>query len=269
MFNATLEDIRELHPDTINETILYGTFGGGGLCRMFLLGRVSNWYPVIGRTLLFSALRLGMMGLQQAICGLKPLPYWMANPEARVRLSTANINLKRLPNLDEGLNVPEKLGLGSEVAGMLGLLWMGMVDRPIARQSFHTDVQDNILMELVSTTEVTVVPRQVFWGKSEMSQVSGQYYNVSLKPGEGIVIPSNFLHTVHHLHIDRLGVNYFFEPKFGAMQWANSIGNFYAENAKDNKEHLAMRALWFKSANVVWERYQRGISFHGWKMEIL
>ena len=61
-------------------------------------------------------------------------------------------------------------------------------------------------MELVSTTEVTVVPRQVFWGKSEMSQVSGQYYNVSLKPGEGIVIPSNFLHTVHHLHIDRLGV---------------------------------------------------------------
>ena len=64
-------------------------------------------------------------------------------------------------------------------------------------------------------------------------------------------------------------MNYFFEPKFGAMQWANSIGNVYAENAKDNKEHLAMRALWFKSANVVWERYQRGISFHGWKMEIL
>lgn len=114
------------------------------------------------------------------------------------------------------------------------------------------------------------------------------------------MIPSNFLHSVYHLHEDRFGVNYFFEPQFGQMQWANSSGNFYVEEAKERKEHLAMRALWFKSANIVWDRdldgsarffhsidlfmayhakwashtlsrsgYKTGLSFHGWKMEVL
>ena len=173
---------------------------------MIFLGRVTNAYPIIGRTLLFSALREFLMAFQGALCGLRPLPYWIANPEKRHRLSTANINLKRLPQLDEGLDVPAKLGLSSEVAGMLGLLWMGMVDRGMARSSLHTDVQDNILMELVSETEVTVVPREIFWGKNDLAEVTGSYYRVNLKPGEGIAIPSNFLHSVHHLHLDRLGV---------------------------------------------------------------
>ena len=30
------------HKDTIDETILFGTFGGGGLCRMLLLMQVST-----------------------------------------------------------------------------------------------------------------------------------------------------------------------------------------------------------------------------------
>ena len=155
------------------------------------------------------------MAFQGVLCGLKPVPYWIANPEKRRILSTANINLKRLPRLDEGLDVPAKLGLSSEVAGMLGLVWLGVVDRGIANMSFHTDVQDNILMELVSESEVTVVPREIFWGK-DGAEVTGSYYKVNLKPGEGIAIPSNFLHTVHHLRWDRIGVlaEHLFHPNY-------------------------------------------------------
>ena len=72
-----------------------------------------------------------------------------------------------------------------------------------------------------------------------------------------------------HPHANRLGVNFFFEPRFGSMQWPNSTGNFYAETAKQNKEHLAMRSLWFQSANHVWQKFAKGVPFHGWKMEII
>ncbi|CAL1167639.1 unnamed protein product [Cladocopium goreaui] len=269
MFNATLQDIERLHQKTIDETILYGTLGGGGLCRMFLLMPVSNLYPRLGRTMLFSALRLGLMAFQQLVCRLKPLPFWIENPERRKFLGSANINLKRLPNFGGTLDVPSRLGLKEDVAGMLALLWMGMVTEGPARSSFHTDVQDNILMELVSETVVMVVPRELFWQKPSNEEVSGTYFKVNLKPGEGIVIPSNYLHSVQHLHADRLGVNFFFEPRFGSMQWPNSSGNFYAETAKERKEHLAMRSLWFQSANEVWNKFGKGVPFHGWKMEIL
>ena len=33
------------HPESINETILYGTWGGGSICRMLLLMQVSQLYP--------------------------------------------------------------------------------------------------------------------------------------------------------------------------------------------------------------------------------
>ena len=54
-------------------------------------------------------------------------------------------------------------------------------------------------MELVSETVVMVVPREVFWQKPSNEEVSGTYFKVNLKPGEGIVIPSNYLHSVHCL----------------------------------------------------------------------
>ena len=124
-------------------------------------------------------------------------------------------------------------------------------------------------MELVSETVVYIVPRELFWKQAEDDEVHGRYYRVKLQPGEGIVIPSNYLHSVQHPHEDRLGVNFFFEPRFGSMQWPNSTGNFYTETAKDNKEHLAMRSLWFRSANYAWNKYAKGLSMHGWKMEII
>ena len=83
------------------------------------------------------------MGLQQQLCGLKPLPYWIQNPEKRHFLGSSNINLKRLPHFGGTLDVPSKLGLGSEVAGMLSLLWMGTISEEAAKLSFHTDVQDS------------------------------------------------------------------------------------------------------------------------------
>jgi len=269
MFNATLKQITELHKDTIDETILFGTYGGGAICRMLFLMPVSNLYPRFGRTLFFSTLRMALMGLQRSVCGLKPLPYWIEHEEKRRFLGSANINLKRLPNFGGTLDVPSKLGLDSEVAGMLSLLWMGTTTEEAAKGAFHTDVQDNILMELVSETVVYIVPRELFWKQAEDDEVHGRYYRVKLQPGEGIVIPSNYLHSVQHPHEDRLGVNFFFEPRFGSMQWPNSTGNFYTETAKDNKEHLAMRSLWFRSANYAWKKYAKGLSMHGWKMEII
>ena len=57
-------------------------------------------------------------------------------------------------------------------------------------------LQDNILMELVSETVVSVAPRELFWHKSQNEEVSGKYFKVRLQPGQGIVIPSNYLHSV-------------------------------------------------------------------------
>ena len=85
---------------------------------------------------------MALMGLQRSVCGLKPLPYWIENEEKRRFLGSANINLKRLPNFGGTLDVPSKLGLDSEVAGMLSLLWMGTTTEEAAKGAFHTDVQD-------------------------------------------------------------------------------------------------------------------------------
>ena len=51
-------------------------------------------------------------------------------------------------------------------------------------------------MELVSETVVSVVPRALFWQKPKDEEVHGRYWKVNLKPGEGMVIPSNYLHSV-------------------------------------------------------------------------
>ena len=83
------------------------------------------------------------MTFQQLVCRLKPLPFWIENPERRKFLGSANINLKRLPNFGGSLNVPKELGLHEDVAGMLALLWMGMVTEGQAKGSFHTDVQES------------------------------------------------------------------------------------------------------------------------------
>ena len=82
------------------------------------------------------------MAIQETLCGLKPLPFWMEHPEKRKVLGSANINLKRLPNFGGAVDVPGKLGLDQEVVGMLALLWMGMVGEDVAKISWHTDVQD-------------------------------------------------------------------------------------------------------------------------------
>ena len=87
---------------------------------------------------------LGLMAFQQLVCRLKPLPFWIENPERRKFLGSANINLKRLPNFGGTLDVPSRLGLKEDVAGMLALLWMGMVTEGPARSSFHTDVQETL-----------------------------------------------------------------------------------------------------------------------------
>eukprot|EP00435_Cladocopium_sp_Y103_P005981 s4461_g1.t3 len=153
MFNATLQDIERLkkclaayisHKQTIDETILYGSLSGGEICRMLLLMPVSILYPRLGRTLLFSALRLGLMAFQQRVCGLKPLPFWIEDPERLKFLGSANINLKRLPNFGGSLDVPGRLGLKEDVAGMLALLWLGMVSEETTKASFHTDVQETL-----------------------------------------------------------------------------------------------------------------------------
>ena len=47
-----------------------------------------------------------------------------------------------LPNFGGTLDVPSKLGLDSEVSGMLSLLWMGTTTEEAAKGAFHTDVQD-------------------------------------------------------------------------------------------------------------------------------
>ncbi|CAJ1367162.1 unnamed protein product, partial [Effrenium voratum] len=269
MFNSSLAEIRKMHTEeNMQETLVYGSLGGGSFCRILALWPVTKAYRAFGRTQLFEAFRRLMVAVQR-ICPLKPIPFYLEDLQRLKPLGPSNINMKRLANFDGRLQVPEKLGL-TGVEGMLSMLWLGVSPFP-PTFSLHTDVQDNVLMELVSETNVYILPRDLCWdSRSPNETVTGKYLKVHLVPGEGLAIPSNFLHTVEHLHQDRLGVNYFFEPKFGEMQWPNGPkGNWYAEIAKSNKEHLAMRALWFKSVGLLWEKHHKGIAMHGWKMEVL
>ncbi|CAE7504839.1 unnamed protein product [Symbiodinium pilosum] len=103
----------------------------------------------------------------------------------------------------------------------LSLLWFGV--SPIGWwNSLHTDVQDNVLIELVSPTNVYVFPRELFLKTPPDVNITGEYHKIRLEPGQGVAIPSNFLHTVEHLE------------------------EFFL--------HLAMRSLWFASAGKLWDR---------------
>ncbi|CAE7267351.1 unnamed protein product [Symbiodinium necroappetens] len=196
------------------------------------------------------------------------MSYSVEHPERLLAIGPGNVNLRRIPKFDGGLNVSDRVGLGSQSTRGLSLLWYGV--NPVKWwHALHTDVQDNVLIELVSATNVYVFPRELFWNTPSDVNITGEYHKIRLEPGQGVAIPSNFLHTVEHLSDSRLAVNYFFEPEFGEMQWPNGKGNYYTEMAKANKSHLAMRSLWFGSIGQLWDRFKIGMYMHSWKMEEL
>ncbi|CAE7244102.1 bah [Symbiodinium natans] len=268
MFNATLTDIVRLHPDSANSTVMFGTFDlTGSVCRILLLLPVSRFYSRIGDKAIFPVMRAVLVTLA-SFCKLQSMDSLVQEPAKLAAFGPTNVNLRRIPRFDGGLNVADRLGLGDLSTRGLSLLWCG-VNPTGWWHALHTDVQDNVLIELVSATNVYIFPRDLFWNTPLDVNITGVYHKIRLEPGQGVAIPSNFLHTVEHLQENRLAVNYFFEPKFGAMQWPNGEGNYYAEMAKKDRAHLAMRSLWFGSVGQLWDRFNIGISMHGWKMEVL
>mmetsp|Transcript_45352 Transcript_45352/g.94589 ORF Transcript_45352/g.94589 Transcript_45352/m.94589 type:complete len:440 (+) Transcript_45352:35-1354(+) len=268
MFNATLADIARLHPDSADSTFMFGSFDlGGSVCRILLLLPVSRFYPRIGHKAIFPVMRSIMVTLS-SFCKLQTMTYSVEHPERLLAIGPGNVNLRRVPKFDGGLNVSDRVGLGSQSTRGLSLLWYG-VNPSKWWHALHTDVQDNVLIELVSATNVYVFPRELFWNTPSDVNITGEYHKIRLEPGQGVAIPSNFLHTVEHLSDSRLAVNYFFEPEFGEMQWPNGKGNYYTEMAEANKSHLAMRSLWFGSVGQLWDRFKIGMYMHSWKMEVL
>jgi len=270
MFNASIPEIQRLHSDSSDDTIMYGSLHvKGSICRILMLLPLSALYPRLGRTALFSVMRAALVRLQE-FCALKSLSYYATEMDELKKLGPGNVNLRRVPRFDGGLKVADLIGLGDRSTRGLNLLWYGV--SPVGPlDGLHTDVQDNVLIELVSPTNVYVMPRETFWDLPADANFTGDVdiYKIRLEPGDGLAIPSNFLHTVEHLQDDRLAVNYFFEPKWGAMQWPDGKGNYFTELAKTNKSHLAMRSLWFETVGALWDRHKIGISMHSWKMEVL
>eukprot|EP00931_Biecheleriopsis_adriatica_P066331 TRINITY_DN40719_c0_g1_i1.p1 TRINITY_DN40719_c0_g1~~TRINITY_DN40719_c0_g1_i1.p1 ORF type:complete len:443 (-),score=72.39 TRINITY_DN40719_c0_g1_i1:99-1427(-) len=266
MFNATLDSVSALHPDTSGSTTIYGTMGGGSMCRLLAFGPVASLYPRIGRSALFWMLQHLSLIFERKVCPHpnRSLAHYARNPDELKKLGPSNINARRLPHFLQ-VDLTKALGLDGQAERTMSLAWLGV--SPLPNGSLHTDVQDNILMELTSPTEVMIFPRTLFLNKSGERSEPYLYHRVILEPGHGIAIPSNFLHTVNHLEENRFGINSFFEPRLGAMQWGS--GNYYYDMAQQSKAHLAMRALWFRSLGRLWEKRGIGMVMHGWKMEVL
>jgi len=135
--------------------------------------------------------------------------------------------------------------------------------------AFHTDMQDNVIVQLAGKADIFVFPSFVLPDRAraghglpvgpllnwlEDRRFPGRrqlpFFHVTLKAGEGITIPSMSPHRVVTGDSTAIRMNSFFEPRLGQMQWSqtprNAFGHF-------SKAYLAMRILWLRSLTYLWE----------------
>jgi len=239
----------------------------GALCRYSVFWALTDFYPRAGRSALFWLLRQLAAGFARRFCTLRSLADYAQSPEILARAGPTNVNARRLPNFGAGADIAGRIGLGELVERTENWLWFGVNPSPIV--SFHTDVQDNVLVELTGGSVVGIFPPGAFDAFLNGSAAHPVYHRVKVRPGQGVVIPSNFLHAVWHSSSNRTAFNAFFEPRFGQMQWPGAGDNMYVKWGKHRRDYLAMRSLWLRSLGRLWDERGLGIAMHGWKMEFL
>jgi len=178
------------------------------------------------------------------------------------------------------LDIPKKLGIDKLVERAWSYLRFGT-----APQYSHSDGYDNILMQLTEEIEIIMHPANCtslpvladanFNMKGVLPFVTegmphgesrAPFFHVHLKPGEGVIIPSDTMHKIISRDPKRIALNAFFEPRFGKMQWTSAPSNFYLRN---HDSVLATRALWMKALTHLWETRKVSMFYHTARMEVL
>jgi len=208
--------------------------------------------------------------------------YWVLAHEGRAVMGS-NVNVLRLPNWTRGEidvhSLAAALGLGEQVEHAHNFLWMGASPGGI-----HSDIQDNVLVQITGTSDVFLVPANCSLALDLSTSIAHAsvtsdwirqqeadfpFFLVRLRPGDGLAIPSNTMHTVLSQDPGRIGMNFFLEPRHGRMQWPGAPANFFNYAPRGR---LAMRTLWVKAVKDLWERREAGTpSFimHGERQEIV
>lgn len=201
--------------------------------------------------------------------------------QQRKGLMSSNVNVQRLPRWSRGALEPSvlaaKLGLAGQAEYAHNLLWLGCGPGGI-----HADIQDNVIVQLAGESEVFLVPPNCSLALEMGAGGTGvttewikklgpdfPFFVVRLRPGDGLAIPSNTMHIVASMSPERIGMNFFFEPRHGRMRWPAALGNFYNWAGPG---HLAMRDLWVKTVKELWRTREPGAPpfiVHGQRQELI
>ncbi|CAK0791479.1 unnamed protein product [Prorocentrum cordatum] len=192
-------------------------------------------------------------------------------------LGNSNLHYKKIPQLLEGIDMAKKIGIQDMVIGTHTYWWFG-----ISGGDFHPDAQDNFLIQLTEKIEAIIIPPNcsslVFMnhfnkhpelrGAPEfyMEQKQVPFYHVTLQPGYGVLIPSRAAHRIISGSSQRVGLNFFFEPKFGEMVWGGSPHNFYN---MQNPNVAVLRELWMRALSRMFDDTGRVMAMHTSKLEYL
>jgi len=197
-------------------------------------------------------------------------------------IPSSEINVRRLPTMNSYMDFPKMLGMEDDVLHQHGFLWFGT-----AAGQHHIDPGDNILMQLTGEVDVIVFNSMCLglldrsdglifkindgilpWATEGVPEgkVRAPWFHLRLTEGEGVVIPSGSVHKVVTRNTKRVGLNAFFEPRFGKMWWRHAPGNCYNRNDKDV---LASRSLWVQSLGHLWDKKEMGMGFHTVRMEVI
>lgn len=202
----------------------------------------------------------------------------------RQDVGSGQTNSWRVPKWKEGVDYAKALGITNLIEHAYSILWIGTT-----AGEFHDDFQDNVLVQVSGYSSMIVFPsncspliKPVYgpkrkipentgaleWGTKGVpkGKVKAPFYHVSLKPGDGMVVPSGAIHKVVTGDPRRLALNAFFEPKFGEMQWPGSPLNIYNTHTK---EGLAVRVLWLRVIHQLWIKRKIAMSMHTERLELL
>jgi len=187
-------------------------------------------------------------------------------------LPLSNMNGRHLPKFAD-VNLGLKLGLApGELEATHSLLWTGTTPG-----AFHTDYQDNVLIQLSGSIEVIVFPANCAIRflpghlnlkkaveTENIDQVSTLFYHVKLRAGEGLVVPSMAWHKITSRDSDRITLNGFMEPKFDQMRWPSAPANFFR---RQDPKYLAMRVLWLRSMKHLFDTRKIIYFMHTFRIE--
>jgi len=201
-------------------------------------------------------------------------------------------NLRRLPKLNVSLE--DALGNPDWLERSWSMFWAGSVG-----SYWHNDEPDNLI--ICTNKEVNI---GVFTDMSDTDLLNGKknygdaphpeyfdlfefhpdevtdewlqeqpwiwhypYIRIRLKAGQGVTIPSRMYHSVWSEHTDRLVLNAFLIPKFGALDNAPRPKNSWYDN--QDKTYLAIFHLKLSAIFRLWDTQKVGGFFSGTKLEIM